>query len=222
MKSIKVFLAGICMYFSMAMLRAGGGNSQSGSMSSATGEGGGVAAVDASHVAASGSGGHAGAGGMMNPVDDAEAKPGSRLKERRYVGEDGSEEFAGFYDSMRKEDCGFSVATDGKYRCMPTRAMGLSIFADAQCSVPVGYVSDPPCGGFPVGWYFIKYDTSDPCQYKSIVYSVGAELPAGTPIWGGSPMPCFSTQVSPSAKLWQVGPVVPPASFVAATIVTEP
>ncbi len=221
MKSIKVLFAGIVVYFAMAMLHACG--SVPPTQVGTRGTGGSAATSSGGHGGGTATaGGKGGMGGMLNPVDYVEAKSGSRLKERRYVGDDGSEQFVGFYDSSRKEDCGFSVASDGMLRCMPIRAMGTSYFGDAGCVDPVGYVADPPCGGFPTGWYFIRYDTSNLCQYKTKIYEVGIELPVGTPIWSGTPMSCSSIQVSAIARVWQVGAVVDPSKFVAATVTTDP
>lgn len=64
-------------------------------------------------------------GDMMDPVPDADAAPatsGKRLRARYYVGEDGSRQFVGWHDKERNEDCSFSVAEDGKTRCLPPSA----------------------------------------------------------------------------------------------------
>jgi len=80
---------------------------------------------------------------LTNPVPDANAEPttsGSRLKARYYVGEDGSRQFVGWYDSQRKEECSFLSAGDGETRCLPAGAYPIGVYSDANCTTPIVYV----------------------------------------------------------------------------------
>ncbi len=54
---------------------------------------------------------------------------------------DGSKQFIGWYDSLRKENCGFQTAADGMMRCLPggiavsPGSVSTPIYADAGCTV---------------------------------------------------------------------------------------
>lgn len=80
-----------------------------------------------------------GGGGITNPVPEAAAKSGSRLKAYKDVGADGSEAYTGtFRDTQRNEDCSPSLATDGSRRCMPVAyAAATAYFSDSACSTPL-------------------------------------------------------------------------------------
>lgn len=81
-------------------------------------------------------------GGMMDPVDEADAAPatsGTRLRARYYVGEDGSKQFIGWHDKTRNEDCYFARVADGALRCTPL----------ASASQPV-FFGDPGCSTQPI------------------------------------------------------------------------
>ena len=82
-----------------------------------------------------------------------ELKGGSRLKAKIVTGEDGSEAATGLYDTKLGVNCAFSVAEDGKTRCLPTdvaKAMDAvwvsrvasldaeQLYADAACTRHAG------------------------------------------------------------------------------------
>src|SRR5688572_6213959 len=72
-------------------------------------------------------------GEMMDPVPDAQAESGTRLKARYYVGEDGSRQLIpGWFDTQRNEVCYFGIASDGNLRCTPGGGPNfLGYFSDA-------------------------------------------------------------------------------------------
>lgn len=83
----------------------------------------------------------------------ARNESGSRLTATYLDGEDGSRAFVGFYDTIRKEDCSFQLAGDGKMRCMPAAANlvdGSGYFADAECTKQLAHVvTATSCGAGP-------------------------------------------------------------------------
>lgn len=83
-------------------------------------------------------------GGTIDPSADASADTGdsgsatdgSRLKAIRFVGADGSGQFAGaWHDTQRDEDCTFQLAGDGAYRCLPSGVYG-TMYSDSTCTTP--------------------------------------------------------------------------------------
>ncbi|AKV04360.1 hypothetical protein AKJ09_11023 [Labilithrix luteola] len=71
---------------------------------------------------------------------------GSRLKRRVYKGADGSQQFAGWFDSERNENCDIHTAADGKLRCLPASFVfaNSSYFSDSNCAFPI-YIGTKGC-----------------------------------------------------------------------------
>lgn len=65
------------------------------------------------------------------------AVSGTRLKARVLVASDGAALFLGWRDTERNEDCGFSMAVDGKMRCMPEGAPATLNYSDTGCRTPI-------------------------------------------------------------------------------------
>jgi len=61
---------------------------------------------------------------------------GSRLRARRWVGEDGSSRFVEWWDEARGARCAFRFTSDGAQRCVP-KAPSPELFGDRSCSIPV-------------------------------------------------------------------------------------
>src|SRR5262245_16640517 len=70
------------------------------------------------------------------------AVPGSRIKMRWYVGDDGSRQLAGAYDSEREESCTWQLASDGQVRCLPQITAWGRYWADSECSTEPLFASD--------------------------------------------------------------------------------
>jgi hypothetical protein len=157
---------------------------------------------------------------MTDPVPDASAQEtsGTRLKARYYVGDDGSKQFAGWYDTERKENCTFSTASDGAIRCVPaaTAAAVGSYFADSACKQPLATVS---CGA-PAPKYASAYSqSSGGCLMGPTLAPVGAHFTAAT-VYVGSSGSCTGIATPASTDWYQVGASIDPASFVRATEMT--
>ncbi len=161
-----------------------------------------------------GSGGDGGAtsGGGGSGADDggpAAFTGGSRLKVRRLVADDGSVQLLGFHDSELGVNCGFTRASDGAMRCLPSNvAAAGSYFADAACSEPavIGLKNcDQP--DFAISLEGV-------CGDHRRVHQLGAEL---TSLYTGTPSSCLS-QVALLAtyRAWALGGSVSPGEFVLA------
>lgn len=65
---------------------------------------------------------------------------GTRLRAHVTTSDDGSKNFAGWFDSQRKEDCSFIASPDGKLRCMPSSISGIGTqFGDGGCQFPLAH-----------------------------------------------------------------------------------
>jgi hypothetical protein len=223
MKTIKVFLSGVAVYFGVASLHACSGPDSlptwaTSSVSVGTGGAPGWASTATASTASGG--GKGGAGGMMNPVPDALAESGSRLKAQWIVGDDGSKSFAGFYDSARKETCSFILMYDGTRRCIPFGAAVSSYaghYTDAACSnlISATYVST--CFVTPTYAYSIPGDI---CTGAYKLYQVGPKFspPVVYYVTNGS---CKQAVPDPAYEYHLISAEIPPSAFVAATISTD-
>ncbi len=225
MKSIKVLLAGFCVYFLMATLHACGGHGQIDLTSSATSGGHGGAAASAAHVAAAGSGGHAGAGGAGIIPDAMADESGSRIKIMWVVGADGSKVFDGLYDSQRSESCYWSPYYDSSIRCMPLPGVGqivaTSLYSDSACTTALYGRVSPPCPTPPKYAY-----TSELLMCVGItstkIFHVGQSISAPPTVYtmAGS---CQLYGPAPSNyEFYELGSQIPASDFASATITTDP
>jgi hypothetical protein len=74
-------------------------------------------------------------------------RSGSRLRARIATGGGGASAFGGFFDSELHVPCGFALADDGEYRCLPEVADGRIRFLDAECTQPIYEPFDVAQGG---------------------------------------------------------------------------
>jgi len=154
---------------------------------------------------------------MADPVPDAAAEEmsGTRLKARYYVGLDGSKQFAGFYDTSRKENCAVMNASDGTLRCLPTKfyAMGGSFYADDGCSQKLFVVAKAAAGaacpstGSPSSPGYGYY--ADGCSYA--YYTLTPTLPAV--VYTGTPDACSGLPAPTSTYDFYTGTELDPATF---------
>ncbi|MFO0588813.1 MAG: hypothetical protein U0441_14785 [Polyangiaceae bacterium] len=163
---------------------------------------------------------------LTDAVPDAAADPvsGSRLKAKYRVGEDGSKSYLPYvwYDSQRKEDCGFALAADGKERCLPVGTYNAApgiYFSDAACSISLALALYPGCD--------VKYvagsKTNVSCQFTSTetqLFTLGAKANLAT-VYVKSGANCISTS-GMGVELYEVGPEIPASSFVAGTVMVDP
>src|SRR5262245_8671993 len=77
-------------------------------------------------------------------------KSGSRLKMRVLKGEDGSQQFVSWFDSMHQVSCAFQRAEDDVQRCLPVVPAnnvyivspfnGFRPYTDSSCTIPMAMV----------------------------------------------------------------------------------
>jgi hypothetical protein len=247
-EGLKLVLGSVVVYVVMAACASVGTMSPSDTSAGAGSSGGAVsgsssggAVSGSSSGAASDGSGSSGAsngddsGGMSlldaltDPVPAAKAdttQSGSRLKAKYYVGSDGSKQFAGWHDSMLNVDCGFSLASDGTTRCIPTTAtLVLAWFSDSGCSQPLAWVTSKGCAPATYAAQGIAPIAPACTTYSSRVFQVGAAYSGA--IYTGTPANC-SEQPDGGAALratydfYSVGSEVAPSTFVAATVQTDP
>ncbi|APR86455.1 Hypothetical protein A7982_11804 [Minicystis rosea] len=156
---------------------------------------------------------------LTDPVGSAHAEPtpGSRLKPKYRVGDDGAKEYlAGlWFDSQRNEDCSFALAADGKTRCLP-QGTEFRYFADASCETPMVLLQNA-CSA---PKYAVS-NTDAACGLDPSAIHVYAVDQPTTPamIYGKSGGSCFAIGPSASEYLYYtVGAEVPASAFVAATV----
>jgi hypothetical protein len=164
-----------------------------------------VASQAGSGGATAGSGGASGSGSGGAPGG---TESGSRLKARRYVATDGATQFVGWWDSERKENCGFARATDSKLRCLPV-AVAASYFSDPGCTKPAALACEPPK-------YMGKAEASTLCggETRTRIYLTGPS--SGQAYYMGTPANCFAGSTLEGIYAYGVGAEVPASEFVAA------
>lgn len=110
---------------------------------------------------------------------------GRRLRARSLTGGGDAATFTGFRDSELNVPCGFALADDGEYRCLPEVADGRVRYRDAQCTEPVYEPYWKPQGdecSHATGAFVTDYAGPDQAcgeAFRRRVYRVGSALPAG-------------------------------------------
>ena len=139
---------------------------------------------------------------LADPVANASAESGSRLKAQYLAGADGSKDYqfgnsnwvapntsynhptAIYYDTQRMEQCSFAVAADGAMRCLPLdfQQEGNGIYQDAACTQRMVAIqaSQPGCNT-PLPKYAAILDTATVCPvvvgyYPNHYYPIGQFL----------------------------------------------
>ena len=213
-RKVGQFLFGsIAVYLCVAMAHGCGGE---GTRSVATSSGSHAMGGSGASTGSS-AGGKGGAGGIMNPVGDAVADSGSRLRAKWFMGEDGSKEFAGWYDKQRGEDCWFIGALDAERRCLPIGNANVAYYAEALCQVPL--VSDYT-NGCNVPKYGLVIDAPSGCKPAGHIHPVGAAF-NGPTIWTTSGGSCQGTPNTSPYPLYVTGDEIPASAFVSATIAVD-
>ena len=160
------------------------------------------------------------------PVPAAKADTttsGSRLKARNYVGSDGSKQFWGWHDSMVNADCSFLPASDGTTRCLPVgvgTATG-GYFSDPGCSQPLAQAAK---GCSPAMYTFqIVVPATTGCVPTDFYRLYSVSSPYSGPIYTGTPASCTAEpNAGTTADFYSAGAEIPPSTFVAATLQTDP
>jgi hypothetical protein len=147
---------------------------------------------------------------------------GTRLRARVYVSSDGAKQFAGWYDSQRKENCTIYPAADGVLRCLPyfapTGQITDTYFSDAQCTVPLALVTK---GCSPK--YEIRTEVVSACAQQSRYHVLTPGVLANpSTYYVKSANQCIAqTYNSNLPDFWTVGSEIPASSFADATEQTE-
>ena len=164
--------------------------------------------------------GEPGSGGSSAP--DAS---GSRIKLRYLKGEDGSRRFVGFFDSQLGVACEWKRGTDLARHCLPVET-ARTRYVDSQCQVAIAVLPLTPECGTPV--YSSEYTDKDVCTYETAwsfrvlgesitldqtvdLYKIEADGVCNQDTFAGT-----------SNAFHTLGPALPPSTFVAAELVTEP
>lgn len=159
---------------------------------------------------------------LVGPVPDAHADPntsGSRLKARRFIGDDGSSQFVGWHDSQLNLDCGFGKAADGAMRCLPSASPGI-LFSDSSCQSPI-FLNTKGCA--PPAYVAQTIPSAAACAPSggTRILKIGT-IYNGTDAYLGSPSSCTSASgVLPSYRmtsdLYTAGSEVDATMFAKAT-----
>lgn len=161
---------------------------------------------------ATGATGAAGAAGATGPIGPTGAQgpgggftvSGQRLKVRYLAGQDGSQQFLGWFDSQRNEQCYFADAlSTGQYRCIPNYAnAGIPAFKDAACTQPVAQF----------GSLLYAFDLA-----QGKLYEKGAPVMSTVYYLNGAM--CLSAGMQPG--VYELGSEVPLTDFVPAVEMTN-
>lgn len=100
-------------------------------------------------------------------ADCGHAIDGERLEVTRLVGDDGSWEATGWYDTLFEQRCVFFQATDGVDRCMPfdqTVALATPLrYLDAECTQPIAVDPGGECDPAGRPRFLFVTETIDAC-----------------------------------------------------------
>lgn len=191
----------------------------------------GAGSVAASSSAATGAG--AGAGGAMSsgstsgPVTVGAGgsipTTGPRLRAYFRITDEGTQlDMPGmWFDSLRHEDCRWRKASDGVERCLPDATTLLPIFGDAACKQPVVVALQlPTCPAQKPDYVTPWIDPGNTCVKRGHVFEVGAsaEPAAMYRLADGEGGACLPYQREEGSLVFDLGPEVPPASFVGSEI----
>lgn len=136
-------------------------------------------------------------------------RSGSRLK---LIAEEGSglQLITGLYDSLLGVRCTPRRTSDGELRCLPSRVGFVrGVFADAECTVPLGvYDSSFDCDPLPPG-YAIRLDVLDAtsCEYDRTVFRTGEELASTVLVFRSGDAGCEPFEQRPFERYFRVQPV---------------
>ena len=231
-EGLKLLFGSVVVYGAIAACASGGTMSPF-DTTSGSGSSSGDNGSDGSGSSGASTGDDSGGGGLLdaltNPVPAANAdttQSGSRLKAKYYAGSDGSKQFAGWHDSMLNVDCGFSPASDGTTRCVPSGATTQLFFSDSGCAQALAYIPATGCNSPPYALVTVPASATPGCAsyFERVLQVVGAYSGA---IYTGTPANC--SEQPDGGAIWRatyafytVGSEVAPSTFVAATVQTDP
>jgi hypothetical protein len=156
------------------------------------------------------------------PVTLPGNRSGSRLKRRRWTTPEGVEGPGAPEDTTLGVSCGWGLATDGKFRCLPGPIASLAQFADPQCTQLV-YLGRRTCLE-PAAYLSVPSDPAT-CPPSFAVRKRGAKLDLRAYYQRAADGTCATVAMpltSSSEDLYAVGEELPPGTFVAAERATVP
>lgn len=156
--------------------------------------------------------------GILNPVPEAEAaEDGSRLVNVYWTTADGLKTPAGYYDKQLGSPCFFSLASDGKFRCIPNlpSAYLSNYFSDAACSVQLASASKTSCEAPVIVTRLAEVEGK--CGSDYIYYSLGPAYSGS--VYSGTPDNCVLASASTldTRNFYSVGAEIPPTTYVEGT-----
>ncbi len=160
-----------------------------------------------------------------DPVPAVSAnESGSRIKAKWLVGDDGSRQHQGWYDSQREEDCNWASATDGSQRCLPIGgvASSISTFTNSTCTVRI-FQNTTTCVNLGLAYIPVS-GCSAVFPYSYELHTLSAPLTAGTVTYGMSDDSCVEFSVIPDNiyTYHSSTGAIPPSSFARGTTQTDP
>jgi hypothetical protein len=193
------------------------------------GGGGQVAAGGAagSSAGSSGAGGAAGAGGSggasgsgtsgtgafgMCPSGTTNHTPGSRIRGRWAVTDEGVRAWLGWFDNELEIDCEFMTIANGGVRCVPNNYdFSEEVYTDASCTMAAytrGRQSE--CEFMDFVFQSLPGDCETPGGY--VFYELGESVGAASEVYTLDGSECVPTTV-PDSELFRRGPLIQPSRF---------
>ena len=153
---------------------------------------------------------------------------GTRLRAMVVEAAGGATAWNGWYDTQLGAACAFTLARDGKQRCLPNENIS-SYFAGPDCSTPIWVAPPDDCAGPSPKYVQVQAYVPPLCSqgyagsFSAVFPLDQASPPQPTSFSYGSlgapPADCYPTTQSPGQALG-LGPEFVPSSFVAATTTT--
>ncbi len=158
-----------------------------------------------------------------DPVPAVSAnESGSRIKAKWLVGDDGSRQHQGWYDSQREEDCSWSAGTDGSRRCLPGGAGVSGHFTDSACTARIFAVTTANCTNLGLN-YIAQSDCSAVFPYSYEIHTLSSvPLTPGTAVYSMSGENCVGAVIPDNVYAYHSSTgVIPPSSFARGTVQTD-
>jgi hypothetical protein len=148
-------------------------------------------------------------------------RSGTRLRAtfRQEAGEGGARERIGWHDRGRDEDCAFSRASDGTWRCVPP-VQWSETFSDETCTTPLG--TGPISDACWVGTPYLGRAALGGCNAElEAVWEIGARTLPATVYLRDETGACTAAAPDPGTAYYAAGAEVPLDAFAAAQLLRE-
>jgi hypothetical protein len=140
---------------------------------------------------------------------------GTRLKAQYILGEDGTRDDQGLWDSTLNEHCDVRRAEDDKSRCLPF-AVAVDRYMDAQCTEPVVALAPRQCPT-PHAWEVLP--PLDGRNARLRMHERGAQITVAVAYWkgttgGADAGGCEPVPIEEGQTFWKLGPAIDAGTFV--------